>query len=101
MDRFLLKSTASLSNKRRLSKSDSEDEPDDTNASILNEEESNDGLSSCYLFNGKYFRVIKTNNDSDKKMSAQCQLCQKVIQGQKGSTGNFLSHIKVCMHFSN
>ncbi|XP_029348045.1 uncharacterized protein LOC115034759 [Acyrthosiphon pisum] len=34
------------------------------------------------------------SDDQDKKMSAQCQLCQKIIQGQKGSTGNFLSHIK-------
>ncbi|KAF0754600.1 BED-type domain-containing protein [Aphis craccivora] len=30
-----------------------------------------------------------------KNIGAQCQYCPKIIHGQKGSTGNFLSHIKL------
>lgn len=95
MEKFLVYPTAS-SNKRKLTQSDCEaDDPD--NQTIVNTEEptENNNTSYCYLFDGKHFKIIKTNNNTDKKISAQCQLCQKIIQGQKGSTGNFLSHIKV------
>jgi len=49
--------------------------------------------NNCYIFDGQFFSIIKEEN---KNILAQCQKCTKVIQGQKGSTGNFLSHIKVC-----
>lgn len=47
---------------------------------------------NCYILDGQFFKVIKEEN---KNISTQCQLCSKIIIGQKGSTGNFLSHIKV------
>jgi len=50
--------------------------------------------SKCYIFNGKFFKIL--NEDDEKnKISAQCQNCPKIVHGHKGSTGNFLSHIKV------
>jgi len=91
MEKFLTPS----SSKRKLIQSQSDCEPDDQN--INKEEEPIEKNNTCYLFDGKHFKIVKTNNDTDRKMSAQCQLCQKIIQGQKGSTGNFLSHIKVCI----
>lgn len=98
MDKFLVHPTAS-SSKRKLTQPDCEpDDSDDQN--IINTEEPIENNNTCYLFDGKHFKIIKSNNDTDKKMSAQCQLCQKIIQGQKGSTGNFLSHIKVSTYES-
>lgn len=46
-----------------------------------------------YLFNGEFYNII--SNDG-KKLIAKCVNCLKPIQGQVNSTGNFLSHIKVC-----
>lgn len=51
--------------------------------------------SKCYLFNGKFFKIINVSDDGKNKMSAECQYCFKTVNGQKSSTGNFLSHIKV------
>jgi len=71
----LVHPTASLS-KRKLTQSDCEpDDSDDQN--IINTEEPIENNNTCYLFDGKHFKIIKSNNDTDKKTSAQCQLCQK------------------------
>jgi len=51
--------------------------------------------SKCYLCNGKFFKIINVSDDGKNKMSAECQYCFKIVNGQKSSTGNFLSHIKV------
>jgi len=48
--------------------------------------------NKCHIFNGNFFKLVE---DDGKKVCAQCQYCPKIIHGQKGSTGNFLSHIKV------
>ncbi|XP_025203367.1 protein stand still-like [Melanaphis sacchari] len=48
--------------------------------------------TKCYIFDGKFFKIIDENEDN--KISAQCQYCTKIVHGHKGSTGNFLSHIK-------
>lgn len=62
----------------------------DQEQKMLNQ--SSGGADNCYILDGQFFTVIKKEN---KNISAQCQLCSKVILGQRGSTGNFLSHIKV------
>ncbi|XP_060857667.1 uncharacterized protein LOC132935209 isoform X1 [Metopolophium dirhodum] len=50
--------------------------------------------SKCYIFNGKFFKIINEEDNEKNKISAQCQNCPKIVHGHKGSTGNFLSHIK-------
>jgi len=50
-------------------------------------------LSKHYLFDGNYYKITSS---VDNKLIAECQLCNKTINGQLNSTGNFLSHIKVC-----
>lgn len=62
---------------------------------IVCEEPEPETKSKCYLFNGKFFKIINVSNDGKNKMSAECQYCFKIVNGQKSSTGNFLSHIKV------
>lgn len=52
-------------------------------------------LSKHYLFDGKFYKIIST---SENKLIAQCQFCSKTIHGQINSTGNFHSHIKVCIN---
>lgn len=52
-------------------------------------------VSQSYLFDGKYYNIVSNKNDG-KKLVAKCVLCTKVIRGQINSTGNFLSHLKVC-----
>lgn len=55
-------------------------------------------LKKHYLFNGKYFKI---ESIVENKLTAKCQLCLKVVQGQISSTGNFLSHIKVSTLINN
>lgn len=50
-------------------------------------------LSKHYLFDGNYYKITSSVYN---KLIAECQLCNKTINGQLNSTGNFLSHIKVC-----
>jgi hypothetical protein len=52
-------------------------------------------VSQSYLFDGKYYNIVSNKNDG-KKLVAKCVLCTKVIRVQINSTGNFLSHLKVC-----
>lgn len=52
-------------------------------------------LSNNYLFDGQFYNII---SNVGKKLIAKCVLCSKTIQGQDNSTGNFLSHIKVCFY---
>jgi len=55
-------------------------------------------VSQSYLFDGKYYNILSNKNEG-KKLVAKCVLCTKVIRGQINSTGNFLSHLKVCFNF--
>lgn len=85
MDKFLIK------------KQKTNHTPAILNNELVNENESNESETElkskkCYLFNGKLFTIV---NEKEKKITAQCQNCSKIINGQRGSTGNFLSHIKV------
>lgn len=50
-------------------------------------------LSNHYLFDGQFYTILQTNGN---KLIAKCLMCSKKIHGQINSTGNFLSHIKVC-----
>lgn len=52
-------------------------------------------LSNNYLFDGQFYNII---SNVGKKLIAKCVLCSKTIQGQDNSTGNCLSHIKVCFN---
>jgi len=91
MDKFVISESNCTSNKKQKLQTQSND-LDDLKPSNENSIKS----TNCYILDGQLFSVIK---DDDKNISAQCQMCTKVIQGQKGSTGNFLSHIKVCINF--
>lgn len=51
---------------------------------------------NCYLFDGEYYKIIRSEND---KIFAKCCLCNKRIVGNKSSTGNFLTHYRVNMLF--
>jgi len=88
MRRFLVttvdENEASQSKKQRLQ----EEEEDDPDLPKLSEEP----LYKSYLFDGQFFTIVK---EDGTKLTAQCKNCPKIIQGQKLSTGNFLSHIKV------
>ena len=46
-----------------------------------------------YLFDG-FFKIISLEGN---KLSALCQNCSKVLNGSINSSGNFLSHYKVCI----
>lgn len=52
-------------------------------------------VNNHYLFSGIYYKIIRI---IENKLTAKCQLCLEEIQGQIGSIGNFLSHIKVCTY---
>lgn len=92
MDQFVVRSK---NKKQKLC----EDEPDE-----LNVADTSGNLQACnspstlseqnkfHMFNGIFFKLVE---DDGKNICAQCQYCPKIIHGQKGSTGNFLSHIKV------
>jgi len=49
-------------------------------------------LSNHYLFDGKFYDIV---SNIGTKSIAKCVLCQKTLQGQNNSSGNFLSHLKV------
>jgi len=98
MRRFLVstvdKNDASQFKKQRLQEEE-EDDPGQNNIiqeqdlSKLSEEPF---INKSYLLDGQFFTVVK---EDGSKLTAQCKNCSKIIQGQKLSTGNFLSHIKV------
>jgi len=46
-----------------------------------------------YLFD-EFFKIISLEGN---KLSALCQNCSKVVNGSINSSGNFLSHYKVCI----
>lgn len=46
-----------------------------------------------YLFN-EYYKIISLEGN---KLSASCQNCSKIVNGSINSSGNFLSHYKVCI----
>lgn len=52
-------------------------------------------INKSYLLDGRFFTVVK---EDGAKLTAQCKNCPKIIQGQKLSTGNFLSHIQVTIY---
>lgn len=96
MDKFLVKYDAST-RKRPIQEGD--EDPDDpgfnpkppvaeTQLSL------SEDLTKSYLFNGQFFTIIQCDGDVTK-LVAKCKNCSKVIHGQKRSTENFLSHIKV------
>jgi len=91
MDKFVISKCNFTSNKKqKLLKTQSEDVDE-----LVTSNENSKTSTNCYIFDGQLFCVVK---DDDKNISAQCQMCSKIIQAQKGSTGNFLSHIKVCIN---
>lgn len=61
--------------KRKLTEFDCEDEPDHQN--IINTEEPNENNKSCYLFDGKHFKIINTNNDTNKKCTRNVNIVNK------------------------
>lgn len=44
------------------------------------------------ILDGEFFTVIRVD---DSNVSVRCNQCQKMLNGNLKSTGNFLSHIKV------
>jgi len=44
------------------------------------------------LLDGEYFMVTRVE---DTNVTVRCQQCQKLLNGNLKSTGNFLSHVKV------
>jgi len=46
-----------------------------------------------YLFN-EFYKIISLEGN---KLSASCQNCSKIVNGSINSSGNFLSHYKVCI----
>lgn len=44
------------------------------------------------ILDGEYFTVTRVE---DTNVTVRCQQCQKLLNGNLKSTGNFLSHIKV------
>jgi len=97
MRRFLVsnvdKNDASQLKKQRLQEEE-EDDPIQNNIQEqdLNKLSEEPLISKSYLLDGQFFTVVK---EDGSKLTAQCKNCPKIIQGQKLSTGNFLSHIKV------
>jgi len=97
MRRFLVstadKNYASQLKKQRLQEEE-EDDPGKNND--IQEQDlpklSEEPFSKSYLLDGKFFTVVK---EDGLKLTLQCKNCPKIIQGQKSSTGNFLSHLKV------
>ncbi|XP_025425640.1 uncharacterized protein LOC112694404 isoform X2 [Sipha flava] len=81
MDKFINRSTKKQNNV-------SEDDPAVHSSETIEK-------SKCYIFNGKFFKIINVEDNDKNKIFAQCQNCPKIVHGHKGSTGNFLSHIKV------
>ena len=100
MDKYLIssKNNSIKSNTQKRKSEDDDGDPKDLgfNQNIMetSEEEklSPQNLQKSYLFNGQFFTIIQCDG---LKLTAQCKNCSKVIQGQKMSTGNFLSHLKV------
>lgn len=88
MDKFVFTNSTSNKKQKLQPQSDHLVEPE------IENENSMKSTNSCYILDGQFFSIIKEEN---KNISAQCQMCSKVIQGQAGSTGNFLSHIRVCI----
>lgn len=57
-------------------------------------------LSLPYLLQGNYFEII--NQVDHQKVQAKCMTCavsgiEKIINGHKNSTSNFISHLKVIL----
>jgi len=50
-------------------------------------------LKLKYLFE-EFFKIISLEGN---RLSALCQNCSKVVNGSINSSGNFLSHYKVCI----
>lgn len=48
------------------------------------------------ILDGEFFTVIRVE---DTNVTVRCQQCQKLLNGNLKSTGNFLSHIKVIYLF--
>lgn len=46
-----------------------------------------------YLFD-EFYKIISLKGN---KLSASCQNCSKIVNGSINSSGNFLSHYKVCI----
>lgn len=46
------------------------------------------------ILDGEFFTVQRLE---DTNVTARCMQCQKLLNGNLKSTGNFLSHIKVCL----
>lgn len=46
-----------------------------------------------YLFN-EFYKIVSLEKN---KLSASCQNCSKIVNGSINSSGNFLSHYKVCI----
>jgi len=97
MKRFLV-ATSSKNNVSKKTKNDSADSPHASEeATELDCCDSIEqiNVSQSYLFDGKYYNLVSNKNDG-KKLVAKFVLCTKVIRDQINSTGNFLSHLKVC-----
>lgn len=77
--------------KQRLHE-EKEDDPDEHNIPNIPKVSIESFESKSYLLDGQFFSIVK---EDGTKLTAQCKNCSKIIQGQKLSTGNFLSHIKV------
>lgn len=45
------------------------------------------------ILDGEFFQVVRVE---DTNVTVRCLQCQKLLNGNLKSTGNFLSHIKVC-----
>lgn len=97
MDKYIIISEKASSSKRTIQEVD-DDTVDDMGScqSMETSEhtslETVETLQKSYLFNGQFFSIIHCDG---LKLEAQCKNCSKVIHGQKMSTGNFLSHLKV------
>jgi len=46
-----------------------------------------------YLFN-EFYKILSLEGN---KLSLSCQNCSKIVNGSINSSGNFLSHYKVCI----
>lgn len=96
MDKYLFK----LNNHNKCKIIEEENDPDDPEFNEMQNietpevqpQQSLEDSQKSYLFNGQYFTIIQCDGS---KLIAKCKNCFKVIRGQKTSTGNFLSHLKV------
>jgi len=105
MDKYIIKKASS--SKRTIQEVD-DDTADDmvshqnietssetTETSEHTSQETVKTLQKSYLFNGQFFSIVHCDGIM---LVAQCKNCSKVIHGQKMSTGNFLSHLKVIIN---